>query len=75
MEAIQDKSGQLSDNQLFGCDVPVVCTGYLPDELREKLELSDAGILVCPTHNVPCPALNERTGECESKVCVLETEK
>ena len=84
MEAgIVNKSGQLpvaelpvaelTDIQLYGGEVPLVCTGYLPDDLRRGLQLRDAGVTLCPTHNVPCPALNVHSGECEALGCVVET--
>jgi len=75
MVEINNKNGQLTDDQLFGGEPPLVCGGYLPDDVRRKLELRDAGITVCQTHQVPCPALNERTGECEARFCFIEMQR
>jgi hypothetical protein len=74
-EPLPNRSGQLTDEQLFGGEVPLVCCGYLPDDVRRKLQLRDVKVTVCPTHQVPCPALNVHTGECEASTCCVETQR
>jgi hypothetical protein len=67
-----DKSGTLTDDQLFGngLEVPAVCSGYLPLAVQAQLTLRDVRITVCLTSRTPCPALDEHTGDCLAGYCV-----
>ena len=75
MDSIQNKSGQLTDDQLFGGEPPLVCSGYLPDDVRRQLARRDAGVKTCAAYGCPCPALNEHTGECEASTCIVEMQR